>query len=569
MQPYTYSRPASAKHVFFWLSGAGTETLEACPNWEQRKYVAFGATVLVPCLFAFIACSYALSTLTDNYAVVFLVAVVWAFIILTIDRALLASYRPFLSFWRKVGQFLLRFFVAFLMGLTIAHPLVLLLFRDTITTVIEKDRQAEIEQLHASYATERATAEARIATVEKSIAEQRLRWNETFQAQFKVDPVLEKTSIPGLTFDQQTQLDKAITDATAPAKQSLGAAEQQIATLTPQYAKMQQELAFWQSEFERELNGQRSGIIGLGPRARSVQDDQLAWRREEVRRLGGLLDHFSAEKAALESQIRQAETSATQSFQARLAEEQAKQTAEEQRVAGLKHRVEADQASQFVAQQNQLRETIKAQIDARLGDLKFAQAELARIASEEQKRVDILRAEPRRDILTQTLALHRLFEVGDRGGRFAYLTYVVLTLLFVLLDTIPLMVKFFCKPGPYDTLLDRDEVRFDSEHRAFLVSHKQYMDQLAAGNALAVTRNKPLEEALIDGVEHTRAAREFLDSLIALEKTFHEKLQLEQAAAENGQPEKLAALEMMKKRFYDDLHYRIESFFTMRGRAEV
>ena len=56
----------SIKRAFFWLSGAGTETLEQCPAWEQRKYVAFGATVLVPCAFAFIACAYALSTLTDN-----------------------------------------------------------------------------------------------------------------------------------------------------------------------------------------------------------------------------------------------------------------------------------------------------------------------------------------------------------------------------------------------------------------------------------------------------------------------------------------------------------------------
>ena len=50
----------SIKHIFFWLSGAGAQALEQCPNWEQRKYVAFGATVLVPCAFAFIACSYAL-----------------------------------------------------------------------------------------------------------------------------------------------------------------------------------------------------------------------------------------------------------------------------------------------------------------------------------------------------------------------------------------------------------------------------------------------------------------------------------------------------------------------------
>ncbi len=71
----------SIKRAFFWLSGAGTETLEQCPAWEQRKYVAFGATVLVPCAFAFIACAYALSTLTDNARVIYPVAAVWTFII--------------------------------------------------------------------------------------------------------------------------------------------------------------------------------------------------------------------------------------------------------------------------------------------------------------------------------------------------------------------------------------------------------------------------------------------------------------------------------------------------------
>src|SRR6478736_7322177 len=139
------------KRTFFWLSGAGTETLEKCPAWEQRKYVAFGATVLVPCAFAFIACAYALSTLTDNARVIYPVAAVWAFIILTIDRALLASYRPYMSIFRKLSQFFLRLVVAVLMGITIAHPLVLLLFRDTVSSVIEKDRAVEIEAVRDGF----------------------------------------------------------------------------------------------------------------------------------------------------------------------------------------------------------------------------------------------------------------------------------------------------------------------------------------------------------------------------------------------------------------------------------
>lgn len=552
------------KRAFFWLSGAGTETLENCPNWEQRKYVAFGATVLVPCLFAFIACAYALSTLTDNHAVIFPVAAVWAFIILAIDRALLASYRPFLSLPRKLGQFFLRFCVAVLMGMTISHPLVLLLFRDTVSSVIEKDRAAEAAGIRAEFAQEREAGARRVAGIEAAITEQRERWNETFNAKFLVSAEVADSPIPGLTPAQQAELEKAVDEATAPAKTRIAALDRQAATLRPESTKLQAELSSWQVEFEREVNGQRSGIIGLGPRARSIQDDQLAWRRAEAARVGGILEHLTAEKAALEVQARQAEAAATSEFQTRLAEHAALQKAEDERVAALREKVQQDQAGQFVGQQNQIRETLKQQIDARLAELQVAQAEIARRGEEEAARLASLNAEPRRDILTQTLALHKLFKAGDQGGQFAVTTYLVLTLLFILVDTIPVMLKFFCKPGPYDRLLDRDEVRYDAEHHAFLTSHHRYMEQLASGNLIAVTRHKPLEDAMLDGVEHTRAAREFLNSLIEMEKAFHEKLLLEQQEARDAAPEKLAALEMMKKRFYDDLHFRMERFFSQR-----
>lgn len=556
-------RGFSLKRAFFWLSGSGTETLETCPGWEQRKYVAFGATVLVPCLFAFIACSYALSTLTSNYAVIFPVAAVWAFIILAIDRALLASYRPFLSFPRKLGQFTLRFFVAILMGMTISHPLVLLLFRDTVTSVIEKDRAVEAQGIRAEFAKEREVMAARVATIETAIAEQRKLWNESFDAKFLVSAEMAAAPIPGLTAAQQAELQKAIDEATAPSLARLAAVQKETATLTPQYTIIQTELSDWQTQFEREVNGQRSGIIGLGPRARSIQDDQLAWRRTEATRLGGLLEHLSAEKSALESQVRQATEATTAEFQTKLAAQSELQKAEDARVAALREKVQQDQAGQFVGQQNQIRETLRAQIDSRLVELQGAQAELLRRGEEETARLAALSAEPRRDILTQTLALHRLFQVGNEGGQFAMATYAILTLLFILVDTIPVMLKFFCKPGPYDLLLDRDEVRYGSDHQAFLTSHSRYMDQLAAGNLVAVTRNKPLEDALVDGVEHTRAAREFLSSLIELEKAFHEKLLLEQQSTQSS-PEKLAVLEMMKKRFYDDMNLRMERFFAAR-----
>lgn len=554
------------KRLFFWLSSAGSETLGECPDWEQRKYVAFGATVLVPSVFAFIACAYALSTLTDNAAVIYPVAGVWAFIILTIDRALLASYRPYLGFFRKISQFALRFVVAMLMGLTIAHPLVLLLFRDTVNTVVEREREAEITAVRADFEHEKSKVRAETAKLEEGIAAQRVLWNETFKAEFIVGQKMEEAPVPGLTEQQNKELKEAMAAAAAPFRSRLDAAEKQAGELSPAYTKVQEELAFWQAEFEREVNGQRSGIVGLGPRAKSIQEDQLAWRREETKRLGALLEHLSGEKSSLETQVRQAEQAAVATFEKQLAEAAAKQAEESARVTALRQKVEQDQAAQFADQQNQLRATIKEQIDSRLDELKRVQNELARVSSEEALKLASLRNEPRRDILTQTLALHGLFKAGNEGGQFAFATYGVLTLLFMLVDTIPLIVKFFCRPGPYDTLLDRDETRFQAEHQSFLKSHARYMQQLTAGNLVAVTRNKPLEQALVDGVEHTRAAREFLDSIIELEKAFHEKLRLEELAAKEAAPEKQAILDAIKRQFYDDLQHRMTQFFS-RGAA--
>ena len=555
----------SIKRAFFWLSGAGTETLEKCPAWEQRKYVAFGATVLVPCAFAFIACAYALSTLTDNARVIYPVATVWAFIILTIDRALLAGYRPYMSIFRKLSQFSLRIVVAVLMGITIAHPLVLLLFRDTISSVIEKDRAAEIEVVRAGFDKEKEKVRKQVTTLETALAEQRQRWNESFQAKFILQENEDAGSaIPGLTAAQQTELKAAIDEGTAPFRERLAVVEKQSAEVTPQYTKLQTELGFWQAEFERELNGQRSGLAGEGPRARSIRSDQLEPRREESKRLGGLLEHLTAEKASLETQSRQAEAAAIGLFETKLAEIALANKTEAERVAGLKQKVENDQAEQFVTQQNALRDTIKQQIDTRLVELTRVQGELAGVATEEVNRIDAMRAEPRRDILTQTLALHALFLAGNEGGQFAFYTYIVLTALFMLVDTIPLIVKFFTKPGPYDTLVDRDEITFDTEHRAFRQSRVRYMDQLSTGNLIAVTRNPGLEAALLDGVEHTRAAREFLDSLTEMERSFAEKMKLEEQSIGVAESDKRTALEAIKKRFYDDLHHRMEIFFTTR-----
>ncbi len=551
------------ERVFFWLSGASTDNLEACPAWERRKYVAFGATVLVPCTFAIIACAYALSTLTDNWLVIAPVSLVWAFIILTVDRALLATYRAYQNIFRKLSQFALRIVVAMLMGVTIAHPLTLLLFKDTIVSAIEEDRQAEIEQTRQAAAAQKALIEARVAPLEQQIARQREAWNASFQASFlDADGKLIEQPPTEEELKARADREKQISEATAAARERLAALDADLAKQGAEHQKITAELNHWQTEFEREVNGQRSGIIGLGPRAKSIHEDQLVWRRTESARLTSALDSLTAARAATLAEIKTTEENVNATLDAKAAQDAARMKAEQDRLDALKRQVQQEQADQFVGQQNAIRETLKSQIDALLMQMKGLQDDIARLSADEQERIAGIRAEPRRDILTQTLALHHLFENGTEGGRFALIAYLVLCALFMLVDTIPLVVKFFSKPGPYDTLLDCDEAKYDRERLAFLRGFDRYMKQLVDSPFLHITQNRPLERALIEGVDRSRAAKAFLEHLMELEQAFQEKMRVERERLEaGGITGKARMLEEMAETFYADLRQRMEAFF--------
>lgn len=551
------------ERVFFWLAGASSDNLDACPAWERRKYVAFGATVLVPSTFAIIACAYAISTLTDNWFVIGAVSLVWSFIILTVDRALLATYRAYQNIFRKLSQFALRMVVAALMGITISHPLTLLLFKDTITSVIEKEREVEIDTVRKEAVAQKSLVEVRVKTLEEEIAKQRESWNASFNAKF-----LDENGKPiekPLTDDEKkakAEREARIAEAVAPGKLRLETLDKEMAKISTDYQKIAGELNQWQTEFEREVNGQRSGIIGLGPRAKSIMEDQLTWRRAESSRLSGLLDTMTKNRVVLVAEIKAAEDGVNAALDAKAAEEALKIKAEKDRIDGLRRQVQQQQADAFVGQQNAIRETLKAQIDALLLQLKGLHEEVARLASDEEARISGIRAEPRRDILTQTLALHHLFDQGAEGGQFALIAYAVLSLLFMLVDTIPLVVKFFSKPGPYDCLLDCEEVKFSRERLAFLKGFDRYMKQLVDSPFLHITQNRPLERALIEGVDRSRAAKAFLEHLMELEQTFQEKMRLErERMASQGIAAKAEMLEEMAAQFYADMRERMESFF--------
>ncbi len=558
------------KRIFFWLSGAGTHTLEQCPNWEQRKYVAFGATVLVPCLFAFIACAYAVSTLTNDPRLIYPIALIWSFIILAIDRALLASYRPYLRWHRKFGQFGLRFLVALLLGITISHPLTLMLFRDSVRSEIEKDRAAEVETARNMGAAQQERLENRIATVEEAISEQREKLTASYDVTFLQSPEDNAAERAAAKFsagkEAADELVNRIALAQKPIQQKIAENTKLIEQLSPQLATVQGELDFWQKEYEREINGQRSGLVGVGPRARSVESDQLAWRRTEVLRLSGEVEHLVFETQRLQRELAAAESGLIAEFEAIQLTETALVQEQLLEQRELRRSIETSQAEKFVEQQDVVREGINRQIALRTEELQRLQSDLDALVEENRQSLEILRTEPRNDLLTQTLALHALFERGEEGGKFALTAYLLLIGLFLLVDTIPLVVKFFSKAGPYDTLVDRDEVRFEKDHLAYISNYSRYIDRAMAQGLASVTREQPLEEALIAGIERSRAAKVFIESLVELEQAFQERMRAEREAlaqqADNATiARRMEVLEVMAASFQADMKHRMEQFF--------
>ncbi len=156
-----------------------------------------------------------------------------------------------------------------------------------------------------AYAQRKQDSAEKIAVVEKDIERQRDRWNRSFQAEFLVEGQQQNKSgdTDSAANRAAAELEKKIDKAVAPYREQIAEIESEQETVSADYIKLQQELDYWQREFEREVNGQRSGIVGLGPRARSIRDDQLEWRRAESRRLSEQLDSLAARKQQTEALV--------------------------------------------------------------------------------------------------------------------------------------------------------------------------------------------------------------------------------------------------------------------------
>lgn len=162
------------KRFFLTCSGVDTDIINECSNGEQNKYAGIGATVFFTAVMAFIASSYALYTVFDNYLIAAIFGLIWGLLIFNLDRFIVSTIKKRDSKWKELAQATPRIILAIIIAVVISKPLELKLFEKEINQVLltEKnqmtlDNKAQIAQ---QFTPEIEQTNQDIAALKKEIA---------------------------------------------------------------------------------------------------------------------------------------------------------------------------------------------------------------------------------------------------------------------------------------------------------------------------------------------------------------------------------------------------------------
>lgn len=139
-----------------WCAGSDKEILKKCDNATKIKHIGLGTLVLIPAVLGFVSMSYALSTidkLSNIPALYLLGGFLWGLIIFCFDRFIVSTHRKQANNINEFKNitFYLRLCFAFVLGIVISHPFVLLYFDGSITEKIIADRDNAIKIEETNY----------------------------------------------------------------------------------------------------------------------------------------------------------------------------------------------------------------------------------------------------------------------------------------------------------------------------------------------------------------------------------------------------------------------------------
>lgn len=128
----------------WWCSGAYQKLLSQYPS-EHVKYSGIGGVILATFVLAGLSAGYAIYSVFGNIYWTFLFAFIWGLVIFNFDRFLVSTMRKYgVSSGKQIQMALPRFFLALLIGLTIARPLELKIFEKEIDVKVAENRHKKM-----------------------------------------------------------------------------------------------------------------------------------------------------------------------------------------------------------------------------------------------------------------------------------------------------------------------------------------------------------------------------------------------------------------------------------------
>lgn len=172
------------KRFFIFCSGADTKILDSCSPGEQTKYAGIGATVFFTAVMAFIAASYALYTVFDNYFTSILFGLIWGLLIFNLDRFIVSTIKKKDNFRSELLQATPRIILAVIIALVIAKPLEIKIFEKEINRVLLEQKNdmtlANQEQIATRFDPEIAELNAEIVSLKEEISMKEAEVNDLY-----------------------------------------------------------------------------------------------------------------------------------------------------------------------------------------------------------------------------------------------------------------------------------------------------------------------------------------------------------------------------------------------------
>ena len=140
------------KKLLLKLSGVNQTTLNQCPDHQPEVYLRLGSMVLLTAIFGGLSGGYTFWTITQNLFLAVALGGLWSAVIMTVDRFFITTMTQ-QGIIRKTFAAIPRVGLAVLIGIVVATPLTLSIFRGEILERMSNDLTKNKDEISAKYKT--------------------------------------------------------------------------------------------------------------------------------------------------------------------------------------------------------------------------------------------------------------------------------------------------------------------------------------------------------------------------------------------------------------------------------